>query len=282
MSFEAWEINVDKLLADVKAYLKGSPNQLDWNKLNVGELGHRLVQQNEQQYLGPRVATWDLDLKPRANHVDERITVNTTLQNPGAYLVTAKLADGNVSRIILWVADTVIVKKQLDGQSYYYVADSVTGLPVAKANVEFFGWKQVQVRPNRQEFKVVTANFAEFSDRDGQVIVDQKKLPQDHQWMIVSRTDAGRFAYLGFTGVWYGQYYDADYNQMKVFTITDRPVYRPDQTVQFKFWVGQAKYDQGESFGVREQALHRADQQSARREDFRESDHRRRIRRAGR
>ena len=29
----------------------------------------------------------------------------------------------------------------------------------------------------------------------------------------------------------------------KVYTITDRPVYRPDQTVKYKFWVRHAKYD---------------------------------------
>lgn len=244
VAFEAWEINVGKLLADVKAYLNGSPNQLDWNKLNIADFGFRLVQQNERQYIGPRIATWNLDLKPRPGHVDDRLTVTTPLQKPGAYLVTAKLADGNVSRIILWVADTVIAKKQLNGQSYYYVADAVSGLPVAKANVEFFGWKQVQVQPNRQSYKVVTANFAEFSDKDGQVILDQKKQPQDHQWMVVARSDGGRLAYLGFTGVWYGNYHDAQYEQTKVFTITDRPVYRPSQTVKFKFWVEHAKYDQ--------------------------------------
>ena len=32
--------------------------------------------------------------------------------------------------------------------------------------------------------------------------------------------------------------------QMKVFTITDRPVYRPGQKVNFKFWVRHARYDQ--------------------------------------
>ena len=55
-----------------------------------------------------------------------------------------------------------------------------------------------------------------------------------------------------------GSCYDADYNQTKVFTITDRPVYRPEQTVKYKFWVGYAKYDQpdeasafaGQSFPV--------------------------------
>src|SRR5262249_53446285 len=61
---------------------------------------------------------------------------------------------------------------------------------------------------------------------------------------IVARTESGRLAYLGFTGIWYGQYYDQQYNETKVFTITDRPVYRPEQTVKFKFWVGHAKYDQ--------------------------------------
>src|SRR5262249_6488194 len=53
-----------------------------------------------------------------------------------------------------------------------------------------------------------------------------------------------RFAYLGFTNVWFGQQYDHEYNQTKIFTITDRPVYRPSQTVHFKLWVEHAKYDQ--------------------------------------
>ena len=118
VAFEAWEVNVDKLLADVKAYLKSSPKQLDWNKINISEIGQRLVQENQLQYVGPRVAAWELELTPRPNHVDDSITVATQLQKPGAFLVTAKLPGGNVSRIILWVADTVIAKKQLAGKSF--------------------------------------------------------------------------------------------------------------------------------------------------------------------
>lgn len=49
------------------------------------------------------------------------------MKEPGAYLVTATMAGGNVSRIIVWVSDTVILKKQLDGQVFYYVADAVNG-----------------------------------------------------------------------------------------------------------------------------------------------------------
>ncbi|MGQ0635052.1 MAG: alpha-2-macroglobulin family protein [Planctomycetaceae bacterium] len=244
VSFEAWEIDVEKLLTDVKAYLKSSPNQLDWDKLNIGDIGYRLVQVNQNQYVRGRVASWDLDLKPRPNHVDDRVTVATPLQRAGAYLVTAKIDGGNVARSIVWVADTVIVKKPLAGQSYYYVADAVTGRPVAKANVEFFGYQQVQVQPNRNVYKIVTENFSEFTDENGQIVLDQKRQSPNHQWVAIARTDSGRLAYLGFSHVWYGQYYDAQYNETKVFTITDRPVYRPEQSVKFKFWVGHAKYDQ--------------------------------------
>ena len=161
--------------------------------------------------------------------------------------MTARLPGGNVSRIILWVADTVIAKKQLAGKAFYYVADAASGLPVAKANVEFFGWKQIQITPGKNAYKTVVANFADFTDQDGQIILDQKKLPQDHQWLITARSGNGRFAYLGFTGVWYSNYHDAPYNQTKVFTITDRPVYRPSQTVKFKFWIEHAKYDQADT-----------------------------------
>jgi len=86
------------LLDDVKSYLKSNPAQLDSPKMNIGDLGYRLVQQNEQKYLGERVAQWDLDLHPRPDHFDKRITVATPLQKAGAYLLTAKMADGNTSK----------------------------------------------------------------------------------------------------------------------------------------------------------------------------------------
>ena len=83
VSFEAHAIKVAKLLDDVKAYLKSNPGQLDWNAVNIGNIGYRLVEQNQQQYLGDKVAAWDLDLKPRPAHVDDRITVTTPLQEAG-------------------------------------------------------------------------------------------------------------------------------------------------------------------------------------------------------
>jgi uncharacterized protein YfaS (alpha-2-macroglobulin family) len=260
VEFQATEINVTRLLDDVKAYLGTSPNQLDYQKIDISSIGHRLVDRNETQYLGAKAAEWIQELKPRPAHVDERITVTAPLKKPGAYLVSAKMAGGNTSRIIVWIADTVILKKQLENQAYYFVADAVTGHPVPNASLEFFGYRQEQINPNANQYRTLTTGFSETADKDGQVIVGKDKQPGSYQWLVTARQKkegGDRFAYLGFTHVWYHGTYDSQYNATRVFTITDRPVYRPEQTAQFKVWVRHAKYDEpdtsdfaGQTFNV--------------------------------
>ncbi len=262
VNFEAHTVDVARLLADVKAYLEANPgNKLDGNKINLQNIGYRLVEQNQTQYITGKVAEWSADLKPRPNHVDDRITVKTPLKKPGAYLVTAQMANGNLSRVLVWVNDTVIVRKQLDNQSLYFVADALTGAVVADANVEFFGWRTEQIKPNANEFRVITTKFTETTNKEGQIILGQNKMPNNFTWLVTATPKGGdgdRLAYLGFNGVWYGARYDQEYNQEKTFVITDRPVYRPENTVQFKCWIEHAKYDEpnvshfaGQTFTVR-------------------------------
>ncbi len=243
VSFTAHRIKVARLIDDVKAYLKRNPQQLDWQQLQIDNLGYRLVQENERKYLGEQVAQWDVKLDPRPEHFDRRITVTTPLQQAGAYLLTGKMADGNVSRVIIWVSDTAIVKKPLDGKTLYFVADAVTGEPIAGANVEFFGWGQERIRGKQNRHRVVTSNFAEKTDADGQIITNPKLMEQNLQWLAIARTKDGRFAHLGFSSVWYGRHQRDQYQQTKAIVITDRPVYRPEQTVHFKIWVREAEYD---------------------------------------
>ncbi len=180
-------------------------------------MGYRLVQQNDQAYLGKRVAQWDLDLRPRPNHFDSRITVATPLQKAGAYLLTAKMADGNTSRSIIWLEDTAIVKKPLSGGTFYYVADANSGAPIAKANVEFFGYRQRQADMNNNNDTIEVRNFAETTDADGQIITKPEDQDDQFQWIIMATNSDGRLAYLGFTGVWSGGVSDPEYNQTKVY-----------------------------------------------------------------
>jgi hypothetical protein len=240
----AHEIKIEKLLDDVKRYLKSNPTRLDGNKLNISNIGYRLIQQNEGEYLGDEAANWELKLDPRPGHFDRRITITTPMQKPGAYLLKARMADGNTSNIVVWVSDTVILHKPMGQHRYYFIADAVSGRPIEKANVEFFGYQQKRVEKN--QYQVSTKDFAEFTDADGQVIPDAKRMPENFQWLVMARTPQGRLAYLGFNGVWFGARSEPRYDQTKVFTITDRPVYRPNDAVQFKLWVRRATYDLGD------------------------------------
>ena len=67
---------------------------------------------------------------------------------------------GNTSRIVVWLDDTVILKKPLDGKAYYFVADARTGQAVAGANVDFFGWRAVQV-PGKNEYRIETKTLTQ-------------------------------------------------------------------------------------------------------------------------
>jgi len=250
VSFEAHAIDIDGLLADTKAYLKSNPRKLDGEKYRIDMIGYRLIEKNQTKYIGKKVASWDLELKPRPKHFDKRITITTPLQKAGAYLLTATMEKGNTSRVVVWLADTVIVSKNLSQGACYFVADSRTGKPIPKANVEFFGYKRERidskVRGLVRKYDIITRNFAEFTDENGLLAMSEKQMTKGYQWLVMVRTDEGRLAFLDFARVWYRSYKPGLLDSFKSISITDRPVYRPEQTVKFKCWVRQAKYDLGD------------------------------------
>ncbi|MFA5206797.1 MAG: MG2 domain-containing protein, partial [Lentisphaeria bacterium] len=205
-------------------------------------------------------AAWELPLTPRPNHWDRRITVQTPLKKAGAYLLTATLPDGNTSRIVLWVADSALVQKPVQDGTLYFAADAVTGQPLANARIELFGWRQRWVEDTSKtdakgrrrsggghnEVRTVTRTGATNADglfTDNLWVKERDGNSSDYQWLATLTTPAGRFAYLGFNSVWGGSYYEAEYNETKAYVMTDRPVYRPGQTVKFKAWLNQAQYD---------------------------------------
>ncbi len=241
-SFTAREIDIPKFLADIKAYLKSSPNQLDWQHMLPDNAGPRIVQQGEGRFLGKQKAAWELALRPRERHFDQRIFVEAPLKTAGAYLVEASLNDGgNTTRTIAWVADTVIVKKQIDGGTYYFVADAVSGKPVPNAKLAFFGWRQRQVKD--REFHVDTTEFTKTADEQGQMRLTPEQESAQYQYLITATADGGRSAFYGFTSIWGNAITRADFTTLnKTFVITDRPVYRTEQSVKFKCWVAPVSY----------------------------------------
>lgn len=248
VSLTAERVDIQALIKDAIDHINSKPARVDWNKINIANVGYRLINGDGGKYLGGVIASWKEDLKPRKNHYDDRVTLETPLKKAGAYLVTAKMENGNTSKIIVWVSDTVIVRKPLSDKSLFYVADAVSGKPIPGAEVSFFGYQQVykpKVVNGRRvtNYQIASKQFSKRSDRNGQLIVPKAELDRQFQWLIQAKTGDGRAAFHGFQGIWHTRMYDQAYNQTKTFVVTDRPVYRPKQKVQFKIWTRHAQYD---------------------------------------
>ncbi len=256
VALEAQKVNMALLLEDVRQYLAGNPRELKHEKIDIGNIGHRLIHQDEKKYLVGKAAAWTEKLAPLPEHFDRLVTLTTPLKTAGAYLLTAEMEGGNTSSVLIWIEDTVIAEKRLDGKTLYYVADALTGQPVAGATVDFFGSRQefthARVSPARR-YNILAKRFAQKTDADGMVVLETAEDADRFQWLIAaSVTDPSaaadvvahaRFAFLGYTYPFGGRRHDEEYNQTRIFTITDRPVYRPGQDVKFKLWVRQAQYD---------------------------------------
>ncbi|MDJ0820144.1 MAG: MG2 domain-containing protein, partial [Desulfobacterales bacterium] len=258
INFKAYQIRIDRLLGDVKSYIQSNPWRLDRSKVRIDDIGWRLVHENQTKYIGREVADWNLALDPDKRHWDRRITVELPgpLDKPGAYLLIGKIRDGNTARIVIWVSDTTLVKKPLNNQVLYYAADAVNGRPLGDTKVEFFGYRTKRIRGTNR-YQVDYTDFHRNTDEQGRIILNPADMKNNYSWLATVSTD-NRLAYLGFSSVWYPNYYDREYNQIKTFVMTDRPVYRPKQKVRFKLWVRQAKYDRadasiyaGQSFSVK-------------------------------
>ena len=247
VNFKAYHIRVETLLKDVQAYIRSKPRRLDRRKIGINNIGWRLIHENQTRYIGPEVADWDLELVPDKRHWDRRVTVQLpeSLSRAGAYLLVARLKDGNTARIITWVSNTTLVKKPLNKQVLYYLADAVNGQPLSGTTIDFFGYRTERIKGTKR-YRILHKHFSRQTDRDGQVILEPEEMEKSYQWLASVNTN-DRLAYLGFSGTWYPNYYDREYNQTKTFVMTDRPVYRPNQKMRFKLWVRHAKYDQADT-----------------------------------
>ena len=242
----ARRVDVAKLLADTQAYLKTKPQDRDWQRANVESVGQRLIAASGDKYLSRPVAEWSQDLQPAPKHWDKRTSIETPLSDAGAYLIEATFAGKNPTRALLWLNGITLVQtKQAEGM-HYFLCDAVTGAPIPEAKVSFFGYKtewRNEFIVGRKQFQAYTFNeFTRTTDANGVVKTSQGKMA-DYQWLVKATDVAGRLAYSGFENLWFSGRDEDRFENSRIYTITDRPVYRPAQEVKWKLWARAVGYD---------------------------------------
>ncbi len=248
--FSLQKINVRKLLDEMKGMLKDNPLQIQHRQIDLASIGYDMVWEKRTGCLGDEVAKWEVKLTPGNEHYD-RITDIAMPEVPAsAYLLKAELPDGYKCFSVLWLTDTVLLRKNMDDKIMYYAADAATGQPVSNAKFKFFGYRQQMLETpetvpgskEKRRYNVVCREFESLADRDGMVFCDEKQMAGDFQWMVEVADDNSRLGVMGFAGVWFRSRDDYEYSARKIYCLTDRPVYRPGQKVFFNAWGAWASY----------------------------------------
>lgn len=246
LSFSAKPVDVKKLLNDIQERIENQPNKINHHEFQVEQLGWRLLQKNQEKYLGDVAAKWTSEIELAKDHADQRTEIEVPIREPGAYLVELSVGNSSKSHIVVWITDTVIARKTTAHGPLYMVLDSKTGKPVAGAKIELLGYDQFTSRPPNKK-NVETKRFSLTTSDDGLVLLglkeQDKKLSQNFSWLSIATTSDGRLAHLGFDGLWFNSNSWLRDLGVKTFCLTDRPVYRPEDTISFKAWIDRPSYE---------------------------------------
>jgi len=203
------------------------------------------------RYVGGEVARWSADVRDDGTFRYAQETIYAPMKENGAYLVFAYLSEPPVgdkeksggevfslgtSRAVLVINDLAYVEKHVKDGLLYFICDARSGAPVANAEVSVLDvWSKWDDKEKRNIYH--REFHRRITDKDGMCVLE---IPEDRGGQLHALVKVGkeRFAWSGMT--WWSRYYPSIMEDRPyAYCITDRPVYRPGQTVRFKVWLRQ-------------------------------------------
>lgn len=239
------EVNEQLVMEDAIAYLENNPIQIDHKKVNFTQLGNRLLEKDGERYIGEKLRSWSQDLEPTEGHVNQQVNLNLGKLAPGCYLLKSEMEGGNSAWVVVWVRDLVVLKRAEGDGEVFYLIDAKAGAPV-QGELEFFGYRveHLKKRDGKRRYNIVTYNFRQKTDENGKLVLKKKEGWDRSQWQVIARTGERRAYLSGGSLNWRSNNRNSSQHVgHKTIGITDRPVYRPGQTVHVKLWAGEARYD---------------------------------------
>jgi len=201
------------------------------------------------KYVGPEVARWSDEVVDDGSMRYARATLQTPLTERGAYLIYAylveppeadkqvtgaKVLDLAVSRAVFVLTDLAIVEKKTARGNLYFICDARTGAPVSGAKVDVLHhWSTWDRKKRKSIYHTEMHNLV--TDKDGCAVLSGRRNNRGSLHVLVDAGE-GRLAWSGMS--YWSRYYPSRAGSgLFAYCITDRPVYRPEQTVRFKVWL---------------------------------------------
>jgi uncharacterized protein YfaS (alpha-2-macroglobulin family) len=213
IQFMAYKVKLEDFLAQ-KAKLSNPNINFTEFSGNFGTIA------DATKKFGAPVAQWNLKTGDKSNHQNLDLSTEVPVSKLGAYVVVTSAGGVRFAQLIL-VSDLALLKKIDKNGSFVYVANAKTGAAVQGANVVL---KEVwDYDPRKTDYAQGQSNDAGFFDKKR--VGDSGDNVAAFAWL------GDRYAITGQQGnYWSGE----DRDQTRVLGTTDRPVYRPGQSVNFR------------------------------------------------
>ncbi|HEV2390890.1 MAG TPA: MG2 domain-containing protein [Verrucomicrobiae bacterium] len=195
------ELNRDVRLHDSESWL----NSIDLSKLEKLKTWSRTPEDKGDYKPGSETVRLDEKLKP------------------GAYVLEAS-GGGKSARDLLLVSDATLVLKTSGKQALAWFCNALNGEPLGGARIKLWErwWQDNQYHSRAYE---------KTAGQDGLALFDLAQRQPNNAELFACAILKERQAFSA--GNTYG--YSRDSDSWKIYAVTDRPAYRPNETVQWKF-----------------------------------------------
>jgi len=257
IALEARKVRLADLMSDTRRAILSLPRETCLERIRGlrTSIACFLVEDEGKQYLDEPVAAWTQELDMDRRHLRHKSVVRLPFHDAGLYLVTATMPGESRSIAPVWLTDTVILSRKKHNEVCYVVADAATGRPIPKATLKFCTpWERTHWYSEGATNWLPPKVFATVTDANGVATIPKEKLDEERSWLVTAEGPGGRFAVDGLAyrtysdwdefGEDWGFMSDESEADRQVFTVTDRPVYRPGDEVNFKMWIRKPGYEE--------------------------------------
>ncbi|HZS04069.1 MAG TPA: alpha-2-macroglobulin family protein [Blastocatellia bacterium] len=169
-----------------------------------------------------RVKSWSKETGDKGDYKPGQENIRLDGKLPvGAYVLEAKAA-GQTARDLILVTDATVVLKTAGKQALVYFCNAVDGSPIAGARVK--AWE----RGNNDND--LWRELVKETNQEGIAVFDLREKDSYHQLFISAIINDRQSFSLG-----YSNDYQRPDERWRIYAFTDRPAYRPKETVQWKF-----------------------------------------------
>ena len=218
VDFAAYRVKLEDYLAAPQNLKRGETQFTQFTE-NFGNIA------DATKKFGAPVARWTLDAATKSDYKAVNSQVKAPIENVGAYAIVASVEGARFAQIAV-ISDLALLKKVDKNGAFVFVANAKSGAAVQGAQVVV---KEVwDYNPRRVDVAQGRSNDAGFFDKKRASSANDGPQFEAFAWI------GDRYAMTGQQGSYYYGYGNGDSDTRRALGTTDRPVYRPGQTVNFR------------------------------------------------